>query len=315
MRRIADDLSLYYLVGYYSSGRLDGRFHAISVRTTRAGVSVRARRGYLAPSAADITRLAARGAAGRDPGSAAAAETLAIDGALAPLNSYARERTLRVLGVAGWSPGHLPVVWVVGELGASWKASAEVDVTLTKGADRIAATGHVELAQGTRSFRAALAPVAALEPGDYFVRARARSRPDGVVANDTSSLSLRAEPAATSAVFVRRGAVTGNRDLATSDLRYRRTEQLRVEVPYPGPAAPIGRLLDRTGRGLTVPVATSVRDDPDGSRWHTAQLGLAPLRAGDYVVELVWSSGPSASGVGEPAADTRRTLLAFRVVP
>jgi hypothetical protein len=30
LRRIADDLSSYYLLGYYSSGRLDGRFRAIT---------------------------------------------------------------------------------------------------------------------------------------------------------------------------------------------------------------------------------------------------------------------------------------------
>src|SRR5262249_46637554 len=30
-KRIVDDLSSYYLLGYYSSGRLDGRFHSITV--------------------------------------------------------------------------------------------------------------------------------------------------------------------------------------------------------------------------------------------------------------------------------------------
>jgi len=43
-RRIVDDLSSYYLLGYYSNGKLDGRFHTISVRVKRPGVQVRARR-------------------------------------------------------------------------------------------------------------------------------------------------------------------------------------------------------------------------------------------------------------------------------
>src|SRR5207344_2975912 len=61
-RRIVDDLSSYYLLGYYSTNaRPDGKFHKITVRVKRSGVDVRARRGYLAPSVAELA--AAREAA------------------------------------------------------------------------------------------------------------------------------------------------------------------------------------------------------------------------------------------------------------
>jgi len=50
-----------------------------------------------------------------------------------------------------------------------------------------------------------------------------------------------------------------------------------------------------------VPVVAAIRDDPDGSRWQTAQLALAPLAPGDYVIEI--------------ANGERRMLSAFRIVP
>ena len=54
MKRIVDDLSSYYLLGYYSSNDTrDGRFRKITVKVGNA--SVAARRGYFAfapPSAA-----------------------------------------------------------------------------------------------------------------------------------------------------------------------------------------------------------------------------------------------------------------------
>ena len=61
------------------------------------------------------------------------------------------------------------------------------------------------------------------------------------------------------------------------------------------------RLLDRSGKPLAVPVTAALRDDGDGSRWRTAQLTLAPLAVGDYVIEI--------------ASGEQRMLSSFRIVP
>ena len=60
LRRVADDLTSYYLMGYYSTNsKLDGKFRAIKVRSKRPGVDVRARRGYNAATAEEVARARA----------------------------------------------------------------------------------------------------------------------------------------------------------------------------------------------------------------------------------------------------------------
>ncbi len=57
LRRVVTQSSSYYLLGYAPSQRaLDGRFHRIKVRVKRAGLEVRARAGYWAPTLSDMQR-------------------------------------------------------------------------------------------------------------------------------------------------------------------------------------------------------------------------------------------------------------------
>ncbi len=59
LAQIVRDSSYYYLVGYNSTqAPADGKFHQITVRLKRRGVDVRARKGYWALTAEEITRAA-----------------------------------------------------------------------------------------------------------------------------------------------------------------------------------------------------------------------------------------------------------------
>ena len=60
MKRIADDLAAYYVLGYYTTNtKFDGGIRSIKVQLKSNGKAVRARRQYRAPTQAEITALAA----------------------------------------------------------------------------------------------------------------------------------------------------------------------------------------------------------------------------------------------------------------
>ncbi len=75
--RIADDASHYYVLGYRPEKAPDGKFRKIGVKVTRPGVSVRARKGYMAtppPATTEMGRvgLVAENTEGKAPETAPA---------------------------------------------------------------------------------------------------------------------------------------------------------------------------------------------------------------------------------------------------
>ncbi len=58
--RLVRDNSSYYVLGYYPPDTRPGRIHKITVRVSRSGLTVRARKGYITPKKADAPKAAAK---------------------------------------------------------------------------------------------------------------------------------------------------------------------------------------------------------------------------------------------------------------
>ena len=305
MRRIVEDLSSYYLIGYYSTQELDGKFHRLTVRVKRPGVRVRARTGYLAATRGDEAkaRAAATAAANAKPVDVRAQ---AVERSLGTLGIFSRERPLRLHVATGYLPSGAAAIWGIAEVPAAtgrhdWSEGGQADATLADSSGKTVETERLTIPPGARSLKFVLGSRFALAPGEYQVQLRAKGTAASLGAMESARVSVAAPPIARGTVVLRRSVTTGNQPMPTADLRFRRTERISIESPTTSTDAGTARLLNRTGQVMPVPVAAAVRDDADGARWRTAQLALAPLAPGDYVIEQ------SAGG--------ESTMTAFRVLP
>jgi VWFA-related protein len=102
-----------------------------------------------------------------------------------------------------------------------------------------------------------------------------------------------------------RGPSTGNKLEPSTTHIFPRADRLHFELEAPGAGITwSGALLDRTGKPTVVPVTVGERADAaTGQRWLTADVTLAPLGPGDYVVSLTTT---------EPNQNAQR-LVAIRV--
>jgi hypothetical protein len=105
----------------------------------------------------------------------------------------------------------------------------------------------------------------------------------------------------------RRGPSTGLQYVATADTRYKRTERIRFEVPRLASDGTVSaRLLGRNGLPLPLDVALSDRvDDATKIRYAVADITLAPLAQGEYVLEVAVAKD----------GKTERAVYGFRIVP
>lgn len=280
LRKVSDDVSAYYLLGYSSTNtKQDGTYRKIDVRTTVPGLRIKARRGYFAPSAETRSMGAAAPAKAESP------EAAAVTAALTTLSRFSPSAEVFTYGVS--TPTDLAVVVELpgaAVLDSQWSRGADVQVTGGGAAQPV--TARIEA--GQRSVLMRVPRPAGAGPFRLNVK---------LVGAGTMAVTDRVEIAASTATVIGEPLVFRATPAPQSPLRpaadsqFYRTE--RVHVEWPALVAldqHVARLLGRDGRALTVPVNLTEHDQ-SGQHMLVADLNLAPLASGDYVIELVAGAG------------------------
>lgn len=310
MQKIFADVGSYYLLSYYSTNpKLDGRFRRIRVEVKRDGLNVRARPGYLAPTEAEARAAGAMMTSASGKNVPPPTVTRALD-SLAPARG-----NLPVRIQAAGAPGTIRAVveldpatakrpeWLSGgTLKVTFEPERSVGSVQTGPSQTV--TMQIEPGQRSIPIEGTDQPLAA---GRYSVRAELLPRNSRLPIQVTTFAVVPAQnvTVGTGALALRRGPSTGLAYVPTADPRFRRTERLRIEVPVAGEGfAGTSRLLTREGKPLDVVVSYSTRAGGNG-HLAVAEAILAPLAAGEYVLELSLSKDGKTESVS----------YGFRIVP
>jgi hypothetical protein len=297
VRKISDDLSAFYLLGYYSSNTAaDGRYRRIEVKMKTPGVKVSARPGYLAPT--EEMRKAEE-AARNKPVTA----PTAVDAELGRLGRIRSDASVYTMADASVSEMNVIVEIASREIeSGGWGRGGTVSLALAAkadGATPIQAKGTI--AENTRS-TVIKVPLASVSPSGWRLRVRISGVP-GQLEDELDVMP--GTPAIVGEPKVFRAGASPRAPLQPmADFQLRRTERVHVEWPAQRTMDNrSARLLNR--RGEPLPIDVAVTEKPDGTAFSiAADVSLAPLVQGDYVIELTATAG----------AEKVQKLLAFRIV-
>ncbi len=305
--RLLADVGSYYLLGYVSTNqKLDGRYRTLTVQVTRPGVQVRARPGYLAPTLADVAV---------PPTPATTRASSGVTQALSRLPAGRRPAAIYLQATGG--DGYVQLTLELDRAAAAtpeWRQGALLRVEVEPadgGAGSPRRTETFTLGPGDRVHTLRHPESDPLPPGRYQIRVQ--GTPAGgagqvpVMAADVVAVPGPSALLGSAALAARRGPGTGRRYEPTADARFRRTERITLETPLLAPRATVtARLLNRLGQPMAVPVTLSRRvDEALQTTVAVAEVGLAPLAPGEYVVEIAAHDGAAVETVS----------YAVRIVP
>ena len=293
VRRITNDLSAFYLLGYYSSNpAANGRFREIEVKVKQPDVRVSARRGYLAPT---VEMLAAAAAPRVNTGPSA------VDAALAGLASSRTDTEMFVAGTATADGLHVAVELSPAVAGRSgWREGASLTAVATR-SDGVNASTTATITKGERAASLLIPLTSDNRDGTWQVVVQASGTDQRL--EQRVEVSTHAPRLVWPGIGWRAAASPRAPLRPLADARITRLERLRVEWSIADSTAThTARLLDRSGKALGQPLPLT---PPGPTRESlTLDLPMGSLPEGEYVVELVATRGD----------DAERRLLAFRVV-
>ena len=305
LKRIVADMSSYYLVGYYTkNAKLDGRFRKITVRVKRPGVNVRARRGYKAATAAELTPPKETAA---KPGGPPEAVMTALSGITSsrprPMHTsvaFARRGSEIAGPVRMWTAVELDPSSMKGD----FATGGDIAVMVAGADGSVLSQGRAALAPGARAVVVDVGDVASAG-GDVVVRTRVKPQGRGRRGDGHGDHWRR---------------VAGGRGAAAVAARSVHADAICGHGRHAGSAAPTASaptcwlpmrprrsrrsLLDRVGATIALPVTVGSRTD-GAMTWGTAELALAPLAPSEYVLKI------TVTGPGGPSD----VYTGIRVVP
>lgn len=299
------DSSRYYLLGYSPSrAQADGKFHQIRVRVKRPDLDVRARKGYWASSAEDLSRATAPAPATPQPVLDALA-TIA-----APTQDGRLLRTSLAVGRGAEGKGRVTIVTeAAAAAGARTGPAATLTITaLRPQAGNVFESQPIELVAGAAPGRLSFDA----DPGPLEVRMVVADGEGNTIDRQTRTIEVPdyagEAPAVGTPSFYRPRTLREFQTLAADAnampvtvREFARTDRLliRFDAYGPGgsPAAPTAAILSRAGRKMfdlqIAPAAAGTS--------HQIDLALSALPAGEYMLEIAAApAGP-------------RQLAAFRV--
>ncbi|HKH70375.1 MAG TPA: VWA domain-containing protein [Vicinamibacterales bacterium] len=308
LNQILRDSSFYYLLGYSSTAsQADGKFHQIRVRVKRPRVDVRARKGYWASTAEDVSRAATP----------------------APVTPQPVLDALATIAVPN-QDGRVVRTWVGTARGADGKSRVTVisEVLAAAGASRSEAAAHLTVT-ATRPREAANvfeSPSLELRPGTPLqlvsfdadagaldVKIVLADREGKTIDRETRVIDVPDYSGRDAALgtprFYRPRSLREFQTLAAdadaipvTTRDFARTDRLLIRFDATGaggePAAPTAAILSRAGRKMfDVQVTPSTAKGAS----HQIDLTLGALPTGEYLVEIA------------AAPDGPRQLAAFRL--